>query len=247
MYRTARTIPRWAAHRSDNEWIYVDLGSIQSVGGVRLNWEAAYGKAYKIQISDDAKNWKEIYKTNEGREGVEEITFPEVKARYVRMFGIELGWWFGYSLWSFDVLSGTRPTEGLTDVHFIRLTLKDKSGKVLSENNYWRGNGRRDFTALNTLPEARLKVSSKLVDGDEEGKACINATVTNPRSAQGVAFAVHVQAVRTTDGERILPAMMNDNYFTLMPGESKDLAITFDKSLLQGGSYRLQVTPYNNK
>ena len=238
---------RWAAHRSDNEWIYVDLGSIQSVGGVRLNWEAAYGKAYKIQISDDAKNWKEIYKTNEGREGVEEITFPEVKARYVRMFGIELGWWFGYSLWSFDVLSGTRPTEGLTDVHFIRLTLKDKSGKVLSENNYWRGNGRRDFTALNTLPEARLKVSSKLVDGDEEGKACINATVTNPRSAQGVAFAVHVQAVRTTDGERILPAMMNDNYFTLMPGESKDLAITFDKSLLQGGSYRLQVTPYNNK
>lgn len=238
---------RWAAHRSDNEWIYVDLGSIQSVGGVRLNWEAAYGKAYKIQISDDAKNWKEIYKTNEGREGVEEITFPEVKARYVRMFGIELGWWFGYSLWSFDVLSGTRSTEGLTDVHFIRLTLKDKSGKVLSENNYWRGNDRRDFTALNTLPEARLKVSSKLVDGDEEGKACINATVTNPRSAQGVAFAVHVQAVRTTDGERILPAMMNDNYFTLMPGESKDLAITFDKSLLQGGSYRLQVTPYNNK
>lgn len=238
---------RWAAHRSDNEWIYVDLGSIQSVGGVRLNWEAAYGKAYKIQISDDAKNWKEIYKTNEGREGVEEITFPEVKARYVRMFGIELGWWFGYSLWSFDVLSGTRPTEGLTDVHFIRLTLKDKSGKVLSENNYWRGNDRRDFTALNTLPEARLKVASKLVDGDEEGKACINATVTNPRSAQGVAFAVHVQAVRTTDGERILPAMMNDNYFTLMPGESKDLTITFDKSLLQGGSYRLQVTPYNNK
>ena len=23
------------------------------------------------------------------------------------MFGIELGWWFGYSLWSFDVLGGT--------------------------------------------------------------------------------------------------------------------------------------------
>ena len=46
------------------------------------------------------------------------------------MFGIELGWWFGYSLRSFDVLGGTQPSEGLSDVHFIRLTLKDKSGKM---------------------------------------------------------------------------------------------------------------------
>lgn len=41
-----------------------------------------------------------------------------------------------------------------------------------------------------------------------------------------MAFAVYVQAVRTSDGERILPAIMNDNYFTLMPGETKDICIT---------------------
>ena len=52
-----------------------------------------------------------------------------------------------------DVLGGTQPSEGLSDVHFIRLTLKDKSGKIVSENNYWRGNDRLDFTALNTLPK----------------------------------------------------------------------------------------------
>ena len=98
-----------------------------------------------------------MYKTDEGRGGVDEITFPEVDARYVRMFGIELGWWFGYSLWSFDVLGGTQPSEGLSDVHFIRLTLKDKSGKIVSENNYWRGNDRLDFTALNTLPKAESR------------------------------------------------------------------------------------------
>ena len=45
--------------------------------------------------------------------------------------------------------------------------------------------------------------------------------------------------------ERILPAIMNDNYFTLMPGETKDICITFDEALLQGGSYKLLVTPYN--
>lgn len=130
---------RWAAVRADNEWIYVDLGSEKPVGGVRLNWEAAYGKSYKIQVSNDAKSWTEVYKTEEGREGINEVFFPEeIKARYVRMLGIELGWWFGYSLWSMDVLSGTKPSEGLSDVHFLRLTLKDKDGKVISENNYWR-------------------------------------------------------------------------------------------------------------
>ena len=115
----------------------------------------------------------------------------------------------------------------------------------MSENNYWRGNDRLDFTALNTLPKAELKTSSKLIR--KNGEAEIQAAITLPKSAKGVAFAVHVQAVRSSDGERILPALMNDNYFTLMPGETKNLSITFDENLLQGDKYKLVVTPYNNK
>lgn len=143
------------------------------------------------------------------------------------------------------MLGGVQHSEGLTDVHFIRLKLKDKNGNIFSENNYWRGNDRLDFTALNTLPKADLKVSSQLVR--KNGEAEIQAAVTLPKSAKSVAFAVQVQAVRTSDGERILPALMNDNYFTLMPGETKKLSITFDEELLQGGQYKLLVTPYNNK
>lgn len=237
---------RWAAVRADNEWICVDLGSEKPVGGVRLNWEAAYGKSYKIQVSDDARNWTEVYKTEEGREGINEVLFPEeIKARYVRMLGMELGWWFGYSLWSMDVLGGTKPSEGLSDVHFLRLTLKDKDGKVISENNYWRGNERTNFKALDQLPGVRLNVSSRLARKD--GKATIQATIGLPGSAGAVAFGVRVQAVRASDGERLLPALMNDNYFTLMPGEKKDIRITFNESLLQGGSYKLIVEPYNKR
>lgn len=235
---------RWSSAFRDNEWIYVDLGSVQPVGGVRLDWEASYGKEYKIQVSNDTERWDEVYSTKDGVGGVDMITFPEKDARYVRMFGFKRGWWYGYSLWSFDVLGGTEKSEGLTDVHFIRMKLTDKNGKLISENNYWRGNDRRDFTALNSLPKAELKVSSKL---DQKGdEAEIRANITLPKSAKGAAFAVHVQAVRTSDGERILPAIMSDNYFTLMPGETKPVTITFDKSLLQGGSYKLLVTPYNN-
>ena len=193
---------------------------------------------------DQAMKRSQMYKTEEGREGINEVFFPEeIKARYVRMLGIELGWWFGYSLWSMDVLSGTKPSEGLSDVHFLRLTLKDKDGKVISENNYWRGNERTNFKALNQLPGVKLNVSSKLARKD--GKATIQATVGLPKSADAVAFGVRVQAVRASEGERLLPALMNDNYFTLMPGEKKDIQITFDVSLLQNDSFKLIVEPYN--
>ena len=235
---------RWAAFKADNEWIYIDLGSRQTIGGVRLNWEAAFGKSYKIQVSDDAENWKEVFKTFEGCEGIAEHLFPEVQARYVRMFGIELGWWFGYSLWSMDVLGSVPASEGLSDVHFIRLTLKDDSGKVVSENNYWRGNERKNFTALNNLQPVKVKTQSHLTRNN--GVATITATLSLPKSAPNVAFAVHVQALRETDGERILPAIMSDNYFTLIPGESRTITIEFDEALLQGDGYQLKVVPFNN-
>ncbi|MBJ8193972.1 discoidin domain-containing protein, partial [Bacillus cereus] len=43
---------RWSSQQnSNNEWIYVDLGQDYNVNRVRLNWELAYGKSYKIQVS----------------------------------------------------------------------------------------------------------------------------------------------------------------------------------------------------
>lgn len=236
---------RWAARKADNEWITIDLKSVREIGGIRLNWEAAYGKAYKIQISNDGQSWEEIYKTDEGHEGVETITFPEKEARYVRMLGIELGWWFGYSLWSFDVLSPAAPTSGVDEVHFLRLELKDKAGKCLSQNTYWRGNKRCDYTAIERMKRVEVKVTSALTFDKEKGT--IKSTLSLPAKAQSAAFAVHVQVTRDCDGERLLPAIMSDNYFTLMPGEKREITIEFDKSLLKGGGYHLTAVPYNNK
>ena len=146
---------------------------------------------------------------------------------------------------SVDVLGGTKPSEGLSDVHFLRLTLKDKDGKIVSTNSYWRGNERTNFNALEQLPGVKLDVSSKLTRNDN-GEATIQATIGLPKSAKSVAFGVRVQAVRASDGERLLPALMDDNYFTLMPGEKKNVRITFDESLLQGSKYKLIVRPYNS-
>ena len=98
---------------------------------------------------------------------------------------------------------------------------------------------------LNSLKPVKLSVSSRL-EKAESGKVLIKASVSLPSSAPNVAFAVHVQALRKSDGERLLPAIMSDNYFTLMPGEKKELSIQFDETLLQGGGYTLTATPYNH-
>jgi hypothetical protein len=44
---------RWSSAYADPQWIAVDLGSTRTVSRVRLNWEAAFGKACQIQTSPD--------------------------------------------------------------------------------------------------------------------------------------------------------------------------------------------------
>jgi len=234
---------RWSSKSTDDEWICVDLGKNENVNGVGLNWEAASAKKYKIQVSVDAKNWKTVFYTTEGRDGKIHIDFEDQNVRYVRMLGIERISWWGYSMWDFEVYGAVPQNNGLTAVHFIRLKLKDAAGKLLSENFYWRGNSSKDFTALNSLPPVQLKSSVKISMVDETCK--VNAKITN--SSATVAFATWVQLINSNTKERILPAFMNDNYFTLLPGESKDIQAEFDENLLKSGEIPvLQIEPYNN-
>ncbi|MET0636902.1 MAG: discoidin domain-containing protein [Chitinophagaceae bacterium] len=234
---------RWASSSRDDEWIYVDLGEEKVVDGVGLNWEDAYAKSYKIQTSTDAIRWTDVFRTDDGKTGEQIITFPEEKARYVRMYGIERGTYWGYSLWNFEVYEGNQKSENLSDVHFIKLQLKEKNGKLISDNFYWRGNNRTNFTALNSLPEVKLKVGTRITPLN--GKHYITATITNPVSSPAIAFAIRVQAVKSKTGEQILPAVMSDNYFTLLKGESKEVRIEFESSLLGGDQIKLLVEPYN--
>ncbi|NUP47125.1 MAG: penicillin acylase family protein [Catenulispora sp.] len=94
---------RWGSGWSDHEWLQVDLGSVQPVGRVMLDWEAAYGKAYSIQVSSDGSTWTTVYSTTAGLGGREVDRFPVTQARYVRMQGTERATKWGYSLYEMQV------------------------------------------------------------------------------------------------------------------------------------------------
>lgn len=97
---------RWSSAYSDPQWLQVDLGSTQTVGRVVLSWEAAYGKAFSIQVSDDAATWRTLYSTTTGTGGVQDLTGLSGSGRYVRMYGTARGTSYGYSLYSFEVFGG---------------------------------------------------------------------------------------------------------------------------------------------
>lgn len=104
---------RWASVQAvDPQWIYVDLGTSFNINHVTLRWEAAYARSYKLQVSNDATNWTDVYSTTAGDGGVDDLTFTATNTRYVRMYGTQRGTSWGYSLWEFEVYGsgGATPT-----------------------------------------------------------------------------------------------------------------------------------------
>ncbi|OKJ77609.1 discoidin domain-containing protein [Streptomyces sp. CB02460] len=99
---------RWSSDFADNAWIRVDLGSVIRVSSVTLDWEAAYGKKYVLEVSKNGTDWTTFYTEDDGTGGsVTAHTYPqEVTGRYVRMRGIQRATPWGYSLYSFKVYGG---------------------------------------------------------------------------------------------------------------------------------------------
>ncbi|MFJ4680362.1 family 20 glycosylhydrolase [Kitasatospora sp. NPDC088783] len=101
---------RWSSAYRDPQWLQVDLGSTRAVSRVVLRWEAAYGKSFQIQLSDDATTWRTAYTTTTGTGGVQDLTGLTGSGRYVRMYGTQRGTAYGYSLHEFEVYGG--PSSG---------------------------------------------------------------------------------------------------------------------------------------
>ncbi|MFF2041459.1 discoidin domain-containing protein [Kitasatospora sp. NPDC058170] len=96
---------RWSSDRTDPQWLQVDLGAPTAVGRVRVEWEAAYGRAYQIQVSDDATTWTTVRAVANGDGGVDDLTGLDAHGRYVRLLGTARGTQYGYSVWEFQVFA----------------------------------------------------------------------------------------------------------------------------------------------
>ncbi|WP_330294456.1 discoidin domain-containing protein [Streptomyces sp. NBC_00503] len=108
---------RWASvEGKDPQWIRVDLGATASVTRVRLSWEAAYAKAYRVEISADGTTWTRLANETAGNGGSDDWTALSGKGRYLRVYGTARGTAYGYSLHEVEVYGtldgGTPPQTG---------------------------------------------------------------------------------------------------------------------------------------
>jgi hypothetical protein len=103
------TTTRWSSQFADPQWIQVDLGAVRDLCKVDLDWEAAYGKDFQIQTSNDGTNFTSIKTVTGGTGGIQTLDVAG-SGRYVRVYGTARGTGYGYSIWEFIVRTGTSPS-----------------------------------------------------------------------------------------------------------------------------------------
>jgi Glycosyl hydrolase 2 galactose-binding domain-like/Exo-beta-D-glucosaminidase Ig-fold domain/Glycosyl hydrolases family 2/Glycosyl hydrolases family 2, TIM barrel domain len=105
--------------------------------------------------------------------------------------------------------------------HFVKLELRDPDGKLLSQNFYWHARDERQLQQLNSLPLVELEGKVNVRRGPNGPVA--EGRVINP--SQTPALEVRLTLRNAKSGKRVLPVYYDDNYFSLLPGESREFHI----------------------
>lgn len=105
----------------------------------------------------------------------------------------------------------------LPAAHLLRLTLTDATGRVRSVNDYLRCRTPMDLRSVNGLPFVRLEVRATRAQGP-----AVTATVRNT----GTSPAAMVRLALLDEAGEELPAVADDNYLWLLPGEVRDVTLT---------------------
>lgn len=157
---------------------------------------------------------------------------------------------------SIRVFALPEPT-GVSGAYFADLRLTDKDGHLVSNNLYWLSTrsdvladtstwymtpvkSYADYTALRSMPRADIQSSAQFSSREGAGEARV--TLTNP--GRSIAFFIRLQVVGE-DGEEVLPVLWEDNYLSLLPGETRTVTATYRMGDVVGSPPRLIVSGWN--
>ncbi|MBQ8381901.1 MAG: discoidin domain-containing protein [Clostridia bacterium] len=109
---------RWSSEYKDNQSLTLDLGSVQTVGTVRIFWETAAGKDYDILLSEDGENWVNVAAVQGNTTAEDWLTyeFEPQSARYVKMDGHTRVGEYGFSIYEIEVYNRYAPSLSFTCV-----------------------------------------------------------------------------------------------------------------------------------
>ena len=148
--------------------------------------------------------------------------------------------------WKGDIKSNTSKLilklpeiKGLTPVWFLDLRVYNSDNKEVDNGFYWLSTKKdildydaanklswafytptkqfADYTALKKLPKVKLNFEYEFTKNDESGE--IKLKVKNP--SEFIVFFIFLDVTNRTTGKPVLPVFWDDNYVSLLPGESR--------------------------
>jgi exo-1,4-beta-D-glucosaminidase len=127
--------------------------------------------------------------------------------------------------------------ENISSTYFLSLQITGEQKSPVSENFYWlstkddvidhnddtwfvtRNISYADFSALKTMPKAEVEAEYHFTNTADE--QIINTKLEN--NSENIAFFIELNVYNKATGESILPVFWDNNYVSILPGETKTI------------------------
>ncbi len=149
--------------------------------------------------------------------------------------------------------------DGLTKTYFLDLRITSGSNETLAINQYLLSTTKdepdwdrtqwyytptkkhQDLRQINSLPNVKLISDLQYENGGDKSELTIE--VENP--SEHLAISVELMILNAETGHFIAPVYLDDNYFSLLPGEKRTIKGYCYTSDLKGKSLKLKVSGLN--
>jgi exo-1,4-beta-D-glucosaminidase len=152
--------------------------------------------------------------------------------------------------------------DNISPAYFLDLRLLDKEERELDRNFYWLSRTEdvldyeyefedwpfytpskqyADYTAMKEMPEAELEVEVEKGLRDH----CLDFMVTLNNRSESVAFFTELALTDKKSGRSFLPVYWDDNYISLLPGETRKVKVSLKEELIKDEDPVLRVKGWN--
>ncbi|MGL4851338.1 MAG: glycosyl hydrolase 2 galactose-binding domain-containing protein [Phocaeicola sp.] len=131
--------------------------------------------------------------------------------------------------------------ESLSKVHFIKMVLIE-GDKVVSENFYHKSKEENNYQDLRTLAKVDLKST---ITTQQESSEKWSAKVVLENTSSTPALMIRLNVVGQNDGLQFLPVFYSDNYFSLLPGEKKEVTFHWKNEDTRGEKPKVKLSGFN--
>ncbi len=107
---------------------------------------------------------------------------------------------------------------------FLSLRILNLKKEIVSDNLYWLPDAEGNYSGLSRMPKADAQINARLV-----GTGKIEVSITAPAGGP-ISFFNRYSLVDPATKKRLLPVFYEDNYVSVLPGQTKKILLEFTEA-----------------